>query len=55
MFESKPNNKMEDFRLHNLWPKLQRCITPSILHIRFKVEDSLYVVMFLKPKHIAFL
>ncbi len=34
--ESKLDNKVEDFQLHNPWPELQRSITPLILHIRLK-------------------
>jgi amyloid beta precursor protein binding protein 1 len=36
VIESKPDNKVEDLRLHNPWPELQRSVTLPILHIKFK-------------------
>ncbi len=36
VIESKPDYKVEDLRLHNPWPELQRFVTPPIFHTRFK-------------------
>jgi hypothetical protein len=36
VIESKLDNKVEDFQLHNPWPELQRSMTPLILDIRFQ-------------------
>jgi hypothetical protein len=55
VIESKLYNKVEDLWLHNPWLEFQRSVTPPIFDIMFKVEELQYVVIFLKPQHIAFL
>jgi hypothetical protein len=49
VIESKlKNNQVEDFQLHNLWPELQKSITPPILDTRFQGGGLIICCYFLE-------
>lgn len=50
VIESKPDNKVEDLRLHKPWPELQRSVLPSVFYFECGIDvgiDGNYLVFIL--------